>query len=79
MAAAPQDTAERYEELEAHLQEAHDYDTPEIIAILVVRGSAGYLGRVSAETAPVTSASPVASSSPVTSERPGVPDTPGGS
>ncbi|MEU8702714.1 divalent-cation tolerance protein CutA [Streptomyces sp. NPDC048680] len=48
-------TAERYDGLEAHLQEAHDYDTPEIIAIPVVRGSAGYLGWVSSETAPVTS------------------------
>lgn len=66
-------TAERYEELEAHLQEAHDYDTPEIIAIPVVRGSAGYLGWVSAETAPVTS------SSPLTSAGPGVPDAPGAS
>ncbi|MCX4732214.1 divalent-cation tolerance protein CutA [Streptomyces sp. NPDC051658] len=48
-------TAERYDELEAHLQEAHDYETPEIIAIPVLRGSAGYLAWVSAETAPVTS------------------------
>lgn len=48
-------TAERYDELEAHLEEAHDYDTPEIIAMPVVRGSARYLGWVSAQTAPVTS------------------------
>ncbi|MFF1644302.1 divalent-cation tolerance protein CutA [Streptomyces sp. NPDC058240] len=48
-------TAERYDELEAHLQEAHDYETPEIIAIPVLRGSARYLAWVSAETAPVTS------------------------
>ncbi|PZT74969.1 MULTISPECIES: divalent-cation tolerance protein CutA [unclassified Streptomyces] len=47
-------TAERYEELEARLIEAHDYDTPEIIALPVLRGSAGYLGWVAAETAPVT-------------------------
>ena len=47
-------TAERYDELEAYLQEAHDYDTPEIIALPVLRGSARYLGWVSAETAPVT-------------------------
>ncbi|MEU1347707.1 divalent-cation tolerance protein CutA [Streptomyces sp. NPDC005775] len=47
-------TAERYDELEAYLQEAHDYDTPEIIALPVIRGSARYLGWVSAETAPVT-------------------------
>ncbi|MEW2068066.1 divalent-cation tolerance protein CutA [Streptomyces sp. NPDC007346] len=43
--------AERYEELERYLQEAHDYDTPEIIAIPVIRGSARYLGWVTAETA----------------------------
>lgn len=48
-------TAERYAELEAHLEAAHDYETPEIIAIPVVRGSARYLAWVSAETAPVTS------------------------
>ncbi|XMN09185.1 divalent-cation tolerance protein CutA [Streptomyces griseobrunneus] len=44
--------AERYEELEEYLQGAHDYDTPEIIAIPVIRGSARYLGWVTAETAP---------------------------
>lgn len=44
--------AERYEKLEEYLQEAHDYDTPEIIAIPVIRGSAAYLGWVTAETAP---------------------------
>ncbi|ARF72407.1 divalent-cation tolerance protein CutA [Streptomyces griseus] len=44
--------AERYDELEEYLHEAHDYDTPEIIAVPVVRGSARYLGWVSAETAP---------------------------
>ncbi|MFF2325830.1 MULTISPECIES: divalent-cation tolerance protein CutA [unclassified Streptomyces] len=48
-------TTERYDELEAHLLAAHDYDTPEIIAIPVVRGSARYLDWVSAETAPITS------------------------
>ncbi|MEV6164006.1 divalent-cation tolerance protein CutA [Streptomyces sp. NPDC052052] len=46
-------TAERYDELEAHLLAAHDYETPEIVAIPVVRGSARYLDWVSAETAPV--------------------------
>ncbi|MFB7913307.1 divalent-cation tolerance protein CutA [Streptomyces sp. NPDC056061] len=45
-------TAERYDELEAHLLAAHDYGTPEIIAVPVVRGSAGYLDWVAAETAP---------------------------
>ncbi|MFC9622573.1 divalent-cation tolerance protein CutA [Streptomyces sp. NPDC056930] len=48
-------TAERYDELEAHLLAVHDYETPEIVAIPVVRGSARYLDWVSAETAPVTS------------------------
>ncbi|MGC5361472.1 divalent-cation tolerance protein CutA [Streptomyces sp. DT24] len=46
-------TSERYDELEAHIQAAHDYETPEIIAQPVVRGSAAYLGWVSAETAPI--------------------------
>ncbi|UZI31398.1 divalent-cation tolerance protein CutA [Streptomyces sp. CA-278952] len=45
-------TAERYDELEEHLQREHDYETPEIIALPVIRGSAGYLGWVTAETAP---------------------------
>ncbi|GHA92350.1 MULTISPECIES: divalent-cation tolerance protein CutA [Streptomyces] len=44
-------TARRYDELEAHLVAAHDYDTPEIIATPIVRGSARYLGWVTAETA----------------------------
>ncbi|WP_408907062.1 divalent-cation tolerance protein CutA [Streptomyces atratus] len=48
-------TAERYDELEAHLLAAHDYETPEIVAIPVVRGSARYLDWVFAETAPVIS------------------------
>ncbi|MFJ8884057.1 divalent-cation tolerance protein CutA [Streptomyces sp. NPDC102402] len=46
-------TAQRYDELEAHLLAAHDYATPEIIAVPVVRGSDRYLAWVSAETAPV--------------------------
>lgn len=41
----------RYAELEAHLVAAHDYDTPEIIATPVVRGSAAYLAWIDAETA----------------------------
>ncbi|GGY84412.1 divalent-cation tolerance protein CutA [Streptomyces nitrosporeus] len=45
-------TALRYDELEAHLLLAHDYDTPEIIATPVVRGSSRYLAWVAAETAP---------------------------
>ncbi|MGW5737146.1 MULTISPECIES: divalent-cation tolerance protein CutA [Streptomyces] len=44
--------AARYDALEAWLTEAHDYDTPEIIATPVVRGSAAYLEWVEQETAP---------------------------
>jgi periplasmic divalent cation tolerance protein len=44
-------TAERYPALEAHIEQAHDYDTPEIIATPVTRGSAAYLSWVSEETA----------------------------
>lgn len=44
-------TAERYEELERHIGAAHDYETPEIIALPVVRGSARYLAWVTGETA----------------------------
>lgn len=43
--------AARYEALEAWLTAAHDYDTPEIIATPVVRGSAAYLEWVERETA----------------------------
>ncbi|MEV3930230.1 divalent-cation tolerance protein CutA [Streptomyces sp. NPDC049944] len=48
-------TAQRYDELEARLLTAHEYTTPEIIAVPVVRGSDRYLAWVSAETAPVAS------------------------
>ncbi|MET9519071.1 divalent-cation tolerance protein CutA [Streptomyces sp. NPDC002994] len=41
----------RYADLEAHLKDAHDYETPEIIATAVVRGSAEYLAWVEQETA----------------------------
>ncbi|WP_251015785.1 divalent-cation tolerance protein CutA [Streptomyces sp. ISL-99] len=41
----------RYEELEAYVKGVHDYDTPEIIATAVVRGSAEYLAWVAEETA----------------------------
>ncbi len=44
-------SAARYDALEAWLTEAHDYDTPEIIATPVVRGSAAYLEWVARETA----------------------------
>ncbi|MEV6396740.1 divalent-cation tolerance protein CutA [Streptomyces sp. NPDC051907] len=43
-------TQARYDALEAHLVAAHDYDTPEIIATPVVRGSAAYLAWVDAES-----------------------------
>jgi periplasmic divalent cation tolerance protein len=48
-------TAARYAELENYLRQAHDYHEPEIIATEVVRGSAGYLAWVAAETAPEVS------------------------
>ncbi|WP_175411119.1 divalent-cation tolerance protein CutA [Streptomyces sp. TRM64462] len=41
---------DRYEALEAHIRRHHDYETPEIIAAPVVRGSAGYLEWIAAET-----------------------------
>ncbi|ATL27551.1 divalent-cation tolerance protein CutA [Streptomyces formicae] len=44
-------TAARYAALEAWLLDAHDYETPEIIATTVVRGSAAYLEWVERETA----------------------------
>ncbi|MGW3085815.1 divalent-cation tolerance protein CutA [Streptomyces sp. NPDC001108] len=44
-------TADRYPELEAHLSQAHDYDTPEIIATPITRGSDAYLSWVREETA----------------------------
>ncbi|MFD9460538.1 divalent-cation tolerance protein CutA [Streptomyces sp. NPDC060027] len=45
-------TAARYPALEAYLQDAHDYDTPEIIATPVVAGSPDYLRWLEEETAP---------------------------
>ncbi|MFF8829459.1 divalent-cation tolerance protein CutA [Streptomyces sp. NPDC015131] len=39
-----------YPSLEAHLIRVHDYETPEIIATPVVRGSAGYLAWLQQET-----------------------------
>ncbi|MEU2154196.1 divalent-cation tolerance protein CutA [Streptomyces sp. NPDC019396] len=44
-------TEDRYDALETHLKERHDYETPEIIATPVVRGSADYLEWIAAETA----------------------------
>ncbi|QNS08919.1 divalent-cation tolerance protein CutA [Streptomyces xanthii] len=43
-------TAARYPELERWLTDHHDYDTPEIVAVPVVRGASGYLGWVRGET-----------------------------
>ncbi|MGW1947948.1 divalent-cation tolerance protein CutA [Streptomyces sp. NPDC001940] len=43
-------TADGYAALESWLLEAHDYDTPEIIATPVVRGSAAYLAWIEGET-----------------------------
>jgi len=43
-------TPDGYEALESWLLEAHDYDTPEIIATPVVRGSAAYLDWLTRQT-----------------------------
>ncbi|UQA95508.1 divalent-cation tolerance protein CutA [Streptomyces halobius] len=40
----------RYEALAAYLHEAHDYDTPEIIATPITHGGSGYLSWVAEET-----------------------------
>ncbi|WP_338696253.1 divalent-cation tolerance protein CutA [Streptomyces sp. Q6] len=45
-------TEARYAELEGWLTERHDYETPEIVALPVVRGGAGYLAWVHDETSP---------------------------
>jgi periplasmic divalent cation tolerance protein len=42
-------TTARYEALEAYLLDAHDYDTPEIIATPITHGAAGYLAWVADE------------------------------
>ncbi|TLS46440.1 divalent-cation tolerance protein CutA [Streptomyces montanus] len=44
-------TGTRYAELEAYLRQAHDYETPEIIATPVQRGSRKYLEWLERETA----------------------------
>ncbi|OII65240.1 divalent-cation tolerance protein CutA [Streptomyces sp. CC53] len=41
---------DRYTALEAYLREHHPYDTPEIIATPVLRGSAEYLAWITRET-----------------------------
>ncbi len=43
-------TGYRYQELEEYLRGAHDYDTPEIIALPVVHGAADYLAWMQEET-----------------------------
>jgi periplasmic divalent cation tolerance protein len=45
-------TTARYDDLETYLEEAHTYDTPEIIATPVVAGSDGYLAWLDEETRP---------------------------
>jgi periplasmic divalent cation tolerance protein len=45
-------TTARYEDLETYIKEAHDYDTPEIIATPVVAGSGAYLAWLEEETRP---------------------------
>jgi periplasmic divalent cation tolerance protein len=40
----------RYDDLEAYIRQAHDYDVPEIIATPVVRGGPDYLAWVAEET-----------------------------
>jgi periplasmic divalent cation tolerance protein len=42
--------AEKYQELQTFLAERHSFDEPEIIAVPIVAGSAGYLDWVSEET-----------------------------
>jgi periplasmic divalent cation tolerance protein len=43
---------DRYPELEAHLLKHHPWDNPEIAAVPVLKGSAGYVDWVKASTAP---------------------------
>ncbi|MGW2785189.1 divalent-cation tolerance protein CutA [Streptomyces populi] len=45
-------TAARYPALEEYLLDAHDYDTPEIVATPVVAGNPDYLRWLEEETAP---------------------------
>lgn len=41
--------AGRYEEVETAIRELHSYEEPEIVALPIVAGSAGYLAWISAE------------------------------
>jgi periplasmic divalent cation tolerance protein len=45
-------TAERYAQLEVEIRSLHPYELPEIIAVPIERGLAGYLAWVAAETTP---------------------------
>jgi periplasmic divalent cation tolerance protein len=45
-------TAARFEELRAHVEAEHSYDTPEIIATPIVAGSPAYLAWIAEETRP---------------------------
>ena len=45
-------TAERYAQLEGEIRSLHPYELPEIIAVPIERGLAGYLAWVAAETTP---------------------------
>ncbi len=44
-------TAARLDELTAHLEAEHSYETPEIVATPIVAGSAAYLAWIERETA----------------------------
>ncbi|MDR1424542.1 MAG: divalent-cation tolerance protein CutA [Azoarcus sp.] len=46
-------TLARYPALEAFVREAHPYELPELIAVPVTRGLAGYLDWVAASTIPL--------------------------
>src|SRR5215469_10282362 len=43
-------TAARFDELRAHLEREHSYDTPEIVATPIVAGAAAYLDWIRHET-----------------------------
>jgi periplasmic divalent cation tolerance protein len=43
-------TAARFDALREHLEREHSYETPEIVATLIVAGSAGYLAWIERET-----------------------------
>ena len=45
-------TAERYEALERRVKELHSYDTPEVVALRIARGSEDYLAWLRGATTP---------------------------